>query len=172
MQNLALVFFWGFHCYAKNYFDTFYKCHLAFSQSICCCTMSLYLWKNPNVFLHSHCYPGINALGFFQSSYCYLLLILERRHVCVCECYSDMGWRDELDYWDYNKTCKDLFSKMSELEKCLGKYCSHIKFSLDLRSQSFVSNKFFCDSDIISMATGLSSRITLDFSSSSHKGHN
>lgn len=135
---MASVLFWGFHCYAINNFDTFYKCHLAFSQSICCYTMSLYLWNNPNVFLHSHCYPGINALGFFQSSSCYLLLILERWHVCVCECYSDMGWRDELDYWDYNKTCKDLFSKMSELAKCLGKYCTHIKFSLDPRSHSFV----------------------------------
>ncbi len=45
------------HCYANNNFDTFYKCRLAFShshfQSICCCTMSLYLWKTLMCFFYT-----------------------------------------------------------------------------------------------------------------------
>lgn len=90
------------HCYAKNNFVTFYKCHLPFSHShfhsICCWKISLYLCKDPNVFLHNHCCQGINALGLFQSPSYYLLLFLEKRG-CVCECFSDMGWGDELDYW-------------------------------------------------------------------------
>ncbi len=75
------------HCYANNNFDTFYKCRLAFShshfQSICCCTISLPL-ENPNVFFFTLPLLSIDQCFIFQSSSCYLLLILERRHVCEC----------------------------------------------------------------------------------------
>lgn len=146
MQNLVTALSWVFHIVMlKTILILFYilpSGFFSFSLSVNLLLYNLSVpLQNPNVFLHPHCCTGINALVLFQSLSCYLLLPLEKWR--VCKCYLDMGWGDELDYWDYNKTCKDLFSKTSELEKCLGKYCTHIKFSLDLRSLSFVSNTFF-----------------------------
>jgi len=109
-------------------------------HSICCLKISLYLCKDPNVFLHSHFCQGINTLGLFRSSFYYLSLLLEKRR-CFCECFSGVGLGCELDFGLWIKLkYKNLFSETWEvpweIAKLSNQFCQQQVFFFELQTSS------------------------------------